>query len=136
VRTEVPLNRLRRWSVFSLVGLGGFFVQIVAIALLTRVWGWPAIAATAVALELAALHNFAGHSRWTWSDRRQASVRAWLCRYGRFQVAKTASLAANLAVTAVLGYSGMPTEIANTAAVLLCALPNFMLAERFVFDHA
>ena len=53
----------------TLVGLGGFVTQIGAIALLTRHFGWPAFAATAVALELAALQNFLGHSRWTWRDR-------------------------------------------------------------------
>ena len=50
---------------FNAVGLGGFVVQIGAIALLTRHFGWPPFAATVVALELAALQNFVGHSRWT-----------------------------------------------------------------------
>ena len=87
---------------FNAVGLGGFVVQIGAIALLTRHFGWPAFAATVVALELAALQNFLAHSRWTWGDRPAAGMREWLRRYWRYQGAKTASLAANLAITALL----------------------------------
>jgi putative flippase GtrA len=127
---------LRRWGVFNAVGLGGFVVQIGAIALLTRHVGWPAFGATAVALELAALQNFVAHSRWTWSDRPASSVREWLRRYWRYQGAKTASLAANLAITAALAHVGVPVEIANTAAVLACAIPNYLVSEHLVFRHS
>ena len=128
---------------FNAVGLGGFVVQIGAISLLTRHFEWPAFAATALALELAALQNFVGHSRWTWADRpvssgvegRATHVRGWLRRYWRYQVAKTASLAANLAITALLVQAGLPAEIANTAAVLACAIPNFLVSEHLVFRH-
>ncbi len=124
----------RRWGVFNAVGVGGFVVQVGAIALLTRHFGWPAFAATAVALELAALQNFVGHNRWTWRDRPAAGWRDWLRRYWRYQVAKTASLAANLAITTLLIHLGLPAEIANTAAVLACAVPNYLASERFVFS--
>jgi putative flippase GtrA len=132
----------RRWGVFNVVGFGGFVIQIGAIAVLTRHLGWSAFAATVVALELAALQNFLGHSRWTWADRPLApstvegttNLRGWLGRYGRYQVAKTASLAANLAVTTLLIHTGLPAEIANTAAVLACAIPNYLVSERFVFS--
>ncbi len=135
---------------FNVVGAGGFVVQIAAIALLTRHFGWPPFAATAVALELAALQNFLAHSRWTWGDRpvpsdvegaapsgvkcRATILRGWIRRYWRYQVAKTASLAANLAITALLINAGLPPEIANTVAVLACAIPNFLVSERFVFS--
>ena len=119
---------------FNAVGLGGFVVQIGAIALLTRHFGWPVFVATAVALELAALQNFAAHSRWTWSDRPAAGAREWVSRYWRYQGVKTASLAANLAITAALAHLGLSAEIANTAAVLACAVPNYLASERFVFS--
>jgi len=125
----------RRWGVFNAVGLGGFVVQIVAIALLTRHFGWTTFAATAVALELAALQNFVAHSRWTWGDRPVTGAREWLRRFWRYQGAKTAALAANLAITATLAYLGLAPEIANTAAVLACAVPNYLASERFVFSQ-
>ncbi len=125
----------RRWGVFNIVGLGGFIVQIVAIALLTRQFGWTAFAATVVALELAALQNFVAHGRWTWGDRPATGAREWLRRYWRYQGGKTALLAANLAITATLAHLGLAAEIANTAAVLTCAIPNYLLSEHLVFRH-
>lgn len=124
----------RRWGVFNAVGLAGFVVQIAAIALLTRHFGWPALAATAVGLELAALQNFIAHSRWTWGDRPPAGTRGWVRRFGRYQAAKTASLAANLVITTLLIYAGLPPEAANTMAVLACAIPNYLVSERLVFS--
>jgi putative flippase GtrA len=129
----VEIN-FRRWGVFNAVGLGGFVVQICAIALLTRYFAWPVFVATAVALELAALQNFVAHNRWTWGDRRATGAREWLRRYWRYQGVKTASLVANLAITAALAHLGLPPEIANTAAVLACAVPNYLASERFVFS--
>ncbi len=133
---------LRRWGTFNAVGFCGFVVQMCAIAVLTRYSGWPALAATAFALELATLQNFVGHSFWTWRDRPVANaadgpgiiIRGWLRRYWRYQAAKAASLGANLVITALLMHTGLPAEIANTAAVLACAIPNFLVSERFVFS--
>ena len=120
---------------FNAVGLAGFVVQIGAIALLTRYCHWPAFAATAVSLELAALMNFLAHSRWTWGDRTPTNLRGWLRRYGRYQGAKTAALTGNLAMTTLLIHAGLPAEAANTAAVLACAIPNYLVSEHLVFRH-
>jgi putative flippase GtrA len=119
--------------VFNAIGLGGFVLQIGAVALLTRHFGWPAFAATAAGLELAALQNFIVHSRWTWGDRPVTSVGGWLRRYARYQAAKTASLLANLVITTLLIRIGFPPELANAAAVLACAIPNYLVSERLVF---
>jgi putative flippase GtrA len=127
---------VRRWGVFNLVGFGGFVVQIGAITVLTRVLGWSPVVATLVALELAALQNFIGHSRWTWGDVPVDGVRSWPRRYWRYQAAKTASLGANLAMTTGLIYLELPPEAANTAAVLVCAIPNYLLADQFVFHQS
>jgi putative flippase GtrA len=132
----------RRWGVFNVVGIGGFITQIGTITLLTRYFGWSGFPATIVALELAALQNFVGHSRWTFGDRPvtrivegpAASLRGWLRRFWRYQLAKTASLVANLVITTLLIHAGLPAEFANTAAVLACAIPNYLVSERLVFD--
>ena len=124
---------IERWGVFNLVGLGGYIVQIGAIAVLTRRFGWPPAIAIAMALELAAIQNFVGHSRWTWGDRRPASLREWIGRFWRYQLAKTASLGGNLAMTLVLASVGVSPELANTVAVLICAIPNYFISDRFVF---
>jgi len=124
---------VRRWGAFNLVGLGGFLVQLGTIALLTRRFGWPAAAATAVGLEAAIVINFFGHNRWTWADQAVQDGRALFRRWSRYQVAKAMSLALNVAITQALVSGGLSVELANTMAVALCALPNFLVADRLVF---
>jgi putative flippase GtrA len=119
---------------FSLVGAGGFVLQIGTIALLTRWLGWPSLIAAAAGLEIAAFHNFIGHNQLTWKEYPPRSGREWIRRYLRYQVAKTTSLGASLAVTmAVNAFTPLPLEIANTIAVVMCALPNYLITERLVF---
>ncbi len=121
---------------FNLVGACGFVLQIGTIALLTRWLGWPSLVATAVGLEVAAFHNFFGHSRWTWRERPAQTLRDWAVRYGRYQIAKTASLGASLAITTAIAFlTDCPVELANGMAVLICALPNYFVAERLVFSR-
>lgn len=127
---------LRRWGVFNAVGLGGFVIQIATIAFLTRALGWPTAAATAIGIELAFLHNFVGHSHWTWSDYPLRAGRDWVTRLWRYQLAKAASLGANVAITsALVSYTVLPVEAANAIAVALCAVPNFLIADRLVFTR-
>jgi putative flippase GtrA len=127
----------RRWGVFSLVGVGGFVLQVGTIALLTRVFGWSPLIATAVGLELAAFHNFIGHNKLTWKDRPARSIREWIDRYVKYQITKTTTIGASFTMTLlVIAATPLAPEIANTIAVLACALPNYLLTERLVFTAA
>jgi putative flippase GtrA len=127
-------TKIRRWGVFNAVASGGFIIQIAAITLLTRWWGWSPMAATALGVEMAALHNFFGHTRWTWSDVPAHGTRALFIRYLKYQLAKTASLGLNVAATLLLiRCAGLPVEMANVLAVLLCSVPNYFAIERLVF---
>jgi putative flippase GtrA len=124
-------RQFRRWGVFNLVAAGGFVIQIGTIALLTRAFGWTPFAATTLGLELAALHNFVGHSAWTFDDYPVGSAGACLARYWRYQMAHVASLGANLAITLVLmRVSSLQPEVSNVLAIVLCALPNYLLVRR------
>lgn len=123
----------RRWGVFNLVGFVGFILQLTTVAALTRGFHWSGVLATAIALEVAATCNFIGHSWWTWRDGRPHGAREWLWRYGRYQAAKTTSLTFSLGAASLFIWCGVPPEVANIAAVLLCAIPNYLLAENYVF---
>jgi putative flippase GtrA len=124
---------VRRWGVFNLVGFGGFVLQLATVAALTRGFGWSGVVATAIALEVAAAHNFVGHTWWTWRSRRLGRAGGWARRFVKYQAAKTTSLVASLATACFFIWSGTPPEIANLAAVLLCSIPNYLLAENYVF---
>lgn len=65
-----------RWCKFSLVGAVGIGVQLGALALLTTA-GVHYLRATALAVEIAVLHNFAWHQNFTWSDREGGIVGRW-----------------------------------------------------------
>lgn len=119
------------------VGIGalGFFVQIAALAVLTR-WGHvPSPLAVALAVEAAIVHNFFWHDRWTWGDRRGRSVLAAAGRLVRFNGAAGAiGLAGNALVTSVLVEGlALPVIAANVAAVGVMSLLNCVVADRWVF---
>jgi len=54
-----------RWVRFSAVGIAGTGVQLLALWLLLKL-RMNYLAATALAVEAAVLHNYVWHSLWTW----------------------------------------------------------------------
>ena len=124
----------RRIGRFNVVGLGGFLLQLGTLAVLTRVFGWHYAAATAVAIEAAILHNFIGHSRWTWADRRPSGGRAWAVRLLRYQAVKSVVLAVNLGVTvAIVAGAGLPVEAASLCAVVVCSVFSLLASDQLIF---
>jgi putative flippase GtrA len=138
-----------RFLRFNGVGLLGFALQLGVLAVLMRL-GLHYLAATALAVELAVLHNFAWHERWTWRDRAAgphgsstglgAGPSTLLGtgrrrRLWRFHASNgLISLAGNLVLMRLLvGLLGMPPVVANLVSVLLCSLVNFTASDRFVF---
>ena len=123
---------MRFWR-FNGVGVAGFVVQLATLGALLAA-GLHYLAATAIAVEAAVLHNFLWHERWTWSDR-PASGRARLDRLWRFHVLNgLVSLIGNLlTMRTLVGLAGMQPVFANAIAVLACALVNFTTSDRLVF---
>jgi putative flippase GtrA len=64
---------LVRWCKFNLVGAVGILVQFGVLFLLKSVLHFNYLAATALAVEVAVVHNFFWHERYTWADRPQTS---------------------------------------------------------------
>ncbi len=125
----------RRWIAFNLVGLAGAALQLATVAFLVRVMGWHYLAATAVAVEAAVLHNFAWHQQWTWRDRRPRSMRNTVVRLARFHLMNGAiSLAGNFALTALLsGLLHVDAVVSNMIAIAACSLINFVASDALVF---
>ncbi len=69
------MKTLIRWSKFNLVGAIGMAVQLGTLALLDRWTEGHYLFASAAAVEVTLLHNFAWHIRTTWRDRRDDSTR-------------------------------------------------------------
>ena len=117
--------------VFAAVGAAGLGCQLAVLRLLVDA-GAPVGAATAAAVGAALVHNFLWHRRWTWRDRaRTGTWTSQLVRFAGFNGA--VSLAGNVVLTTGLTATGMPLVPANLAAVAVCSVVNFVLADKAVF---
>ena len=130
--------RAGRWcrvTPFITVGVIGFVVQISTLAALTSLAHWNWLPATVLSVELAVLHNFLWHERWTWTDRTVAAASAPLARLLRFHVSNgLISIAGNAALMAwLVGILGVPAVPANALAVGAMSVLNFVMADRWVF---
>ena len=126
-----------RWIKFNAIGVLGFALQTCVLFVFTHTAhrvGY--LLATAAAVELAVLNNFFWHQRWTWSDRPSATLRETLRRLAKFNITNgLVSLAGNLILMSILvGHAGLPIAGANVVSVVACAIINFILADRIVFD--
>ncbi|MGA9071923.1 MAG: GtrA family protein [Terracidiphilus sp.] len=127
------MNPFIRWCKFNLVGMVGMAVQLGLLALFNRWANGHYLYASAAALEVTLLHNFAWHLRYTWRDRRNHSAR--LGQLARFHLSNgMVSLVGNLALMRVLVEGArMPAIAANGIAILCCSLVNFCLGNEWVF---
>jgi putative flippase GtrA len=119
-----------RWLKFNAVGLMGVMVQLVILQVLVRL-GLHYLVATAIAVEIAILHNYVWHTHWTWKDRGVAAGGHLV----RFHLGNgLLSLVANVALMKVFaGWLGMPLVPANLTAIALASILNFLVGDRWVF---
>ena len=126
-----------RWLKFNFVGGLGIAIQLGTLAILKDVLHLHYLAATALAVEIAVLHNFAWHQRFTWNDR-EGSGRTVLFRLLRFHLGNgLISILGNVALMRLLaGSFHLHYLIANLISIALCSLANFAASEWFVFREA
>lgn len=126
----------RRISAFVTVGAVGFLIQLASLALMTTAAGWPYGPATAVAVQLAVVHNFIWHERWTWRDRcgRESAM---LQRFWRYELTTGASsILSNVLFMALLVEKfGIPALPANALTVALMSAVNFIVSDRWIFSR-
>jgi putative flippase GtrA len=71
---SLRLVLLARWLKFNFVGGIGIVVQFLALFVLKSVLHFDYLIATALAVEMAVVHNFVWHERFTWRDRVRPRV--------------------------------------------------------------
>jgi putative flippase GtrA len=122
-----------RWLKFSAVGAGGLSVQLTMLWLLTR-GSLPAWLATALAVEVAVLHNFVWHEVWTW--RGNPAVHRW-SRLWRFHAATgVVSILSNTVLTILFkAWLPVPLLLANVMAVAVFGIVNFLASDLWVFSQ-
>jgi putative flippase GtrA len=126
---------LWRWLKFNFVGGVGIAVQLTVLAVLKLGLHFHYLLATGLAVEIAVLHNFLWHERFTWSDRVQIHWKESLERLLRFNLTNGAiSIVGNLALMSMLvGKFRMNYLVANMIAIAICSLANFLASELYVF---
>ena len=133
----LPTSPLRRWGVFNVVGVAGFVVQIALVTVLTRACGWHYLLATTAAMLWVIAQNYVAHARWTWADRPPSTSREARLRPLRYAAAKSVSLSANVLLTATFVTRGdVAPELATSLAVVICAVFNYIAADRIVFSRS
>jgi putative flippase GtrA len=124
-----------RWLRYSTVSLLGVAVHTGVLVLGVQVLGIHYLPATLLAVEVAVLHNFLWHWKWTW--------RHWGCE-PRFGVHRSllkfhagnglVSVAGNaVGMWVFAGLFGLPILAANLSFIASCYAANFFVADRFVF---
>ena len=128
----------RRWLRFTTVGGMGIVVQLAVLAILKGLLAIDYLLATALAVEIAVLHNFVWHERWTWSERTRGRRRTLLLleRLLRFNVTTgMVSILSNLVLMRLLvGQVHLHYLLANLLTIAICSLANFVVSELFVFQ--
>jgi putative flippase GtrA len=140
---DVPPSTLLRWCKFNFVGGIGIGVQFAALFLVKGMLHFNYLAATAIAVEAAVVHNFVWHEQFTWVDRTRCGDpfetrwRRSLPRLLRFNLTNGAvSILGNLALMKVMvGEGHMNYLVANGIAITLCSLANFLVSETWVFGE-
>lgn len=142
-KTSTPSapSKLLRWLKFNFVGGIGIMVQFAALVLLKGVLHFNYLAATAMAVEAAVIHNFVWHEQFTWADRtRGAQINSLWRRSGfrllRFHLGNGAvSILGNLALMKVMvGFGHMNYLVANAIAITMCSMANFLVSDGWVFE--
>jgi putative flippase GtrA len=122
---------------FYAVGFIGILVQLAVLQALAEGVRTNYLVATALAVEIAVIHNFLWHDRWTWRSRTSGtdSLALRLTRFWKFNLSTGAvSLATNIIVTSLLVEAGrVPYLVANLIAIAVGSAGTFLLGELVVF---
>ena len=135
--TRSPTRQtLWRGLKFYAVGGVGIGVQLAALVVFRSVAHLDYRAATALAVEIAVIHNFIWHENVTWADREALRSSHWLTRFIKFNVTNGLfSIVGNLVLMQVLvGSLSMNYLVANILTIALCSVANFLVSDRFVFQ--
>jgi putative flippase GtrA len=125
-----------RWIKFNAVGGIGIIVQLAALSVFRSWLKLDYLLATGLAVEIAVIHNFLWHERFTWADRPATRPIRSLVRLAKFNSSNGAvSMVGNLGLMRLLvGELKFNYVASNLAAIVVCSLVNFLLSDRLVFD--
>jgi putative flippase GtrA len=122
---------------FNVVGAIGIGVQLAALAAFRSWLRLDYLLATGFAVEIAVIHNFLWHARFTWADRPATRPLQSAIRLAKFNASNgLVSIAGNLLLMrSLVGELRLNYIASNLVAIVICSVVNFLLGDRFVFDR-
>ena len=128
------MSPLARWMRFNLVGLIGAGVQLGAVQVLSHLIPGRVLIDTVAAVELALLHNFCWHVRFTWRERASTPRFRQLVRFHLSN--GLVSFAGNALVTwALMIRAGSTAIVANLFGIVACSAVNFLVSDAWAFSN-
>lgn len=123
------------WLKFNLVGVVGMVVQTAVLALFNSFFGIRASLAFVCAVEIAVIHNFFWHEKWTWSDRPSLNDRQRWARFLQFNATNgvVSLLGAVIFMEMLHEWCHLPVQLVNLISIVACSLINFALSNSVVF---
>lgn len=113
---------------FAIVGGTGVAVNISALYVLSRWVGLPLVAASMLAVEVAAISNYLLNDRWTFTTRTPS-----LSRFAKFNLASLAGLALNVLCVWVLTRLGLYFLLANLIGIAAGFAVNYTFSVGWVW---
>ena len=116
---------------FAVSGGAGAAINMLALCLLSWRAGLPLAAASALAVELAAISNYLLDDSWTFARRRPS-----LRRFAKFNVASLMGLAFNVFAVWFLAHVGVHLLAANVAGIAAGFTVNHAFGVSWVWGRA
>ena len=115
---------------FAVVGGTGVIINTSALYLLSRWAGLPLVAASALAVELAAISNYLLNDTWTFAARGRS-----LARFAKFNTASLAGLALNVLSVWLLTRLGLYFLVADLIGIAAGFAANYAFSVRWVWGQ-
>ena len=125
---SLPRLRASRALKFAVVGGTGVIVNASVLYLASRWAGLSLVAASVLAVELAAISNYLLNDTWTFAARSRS-----LRRFAKFNTASLAGLALNVLSVLVLTRLGLYFLVADLIGIAAGFAANYALSVRWVW---
>jgi putative flippase GtrA len=113
---------------FAIVGGVGVAINLAALYVLSRWAGLPLVAASALAVELAAISNYFFNDTWTFGTRSPS-----LNRFAKFNVASLVGLGLNVLCVWMFTRLGLYFLLANLIGIAAGFAANYSFSVRWVW---
>lgn len=118
---------------FLIAGALGIGANLLFLATLVAMAGWPALLAAVLATQGSAVFNFAITDRWVFSDRSQVELAG--IRLARYLLMNNVLLLIHLPLMWLLIQAGLHYLVANLAAILATSLVRYALSDDWIWTR-